>query len=283
MPPKAKLPSPADLKTIFDQLGRRPSRSLGQNFLVDERVLGQFLAVAAPQGSDIIVEVGAGLGAVTQGLIGYGSCVIAVEKDRSLAARLKKRLAGRPNVRVVAADILTWPARALPSQPYRLVASLPYSITTPFLKKFLLALARRPLDLTLILQTEAAERLAAQPPRMNALAFLGQSQSRVKLGAKISPAAFWPQPKVASRIVQLTNLAPRLSPAERRAIKLAGQAFRWPRKTLWAISARLAPTADRIKLVNGLRAAGLDIQARPAALTVKQWRSWLAVFEKIVS
>lgn len=259
------------IKELLASAGVRPRRRLGQNFLVDEAALQAILSIAAPFRSGIILEVGAGLGTLTEALAPASRSVMAVELDPKLARLLTERLRRYKNVTVKTADIMTLPETALPSEPYSVIANLPYCITTPFLKRFLMKISRRPNNMTLMLQREVAERLTAQPPTMNALAVIAQLQSRVALCRRVARRAFWPQPAVASAIITLTNIKPM---AENR-LRLIEQAFTFPRKTIGAITGRLKAGQAPDAIEQSLKAMAIDPKARPAALAVNAWQDWL--------
>lgn len=271
MPRNTPLTSVATVKELLAAAAVRPRRRLGQNFLVDAAVLQAILSIAAPFRGGIILEVGAGLGTLTEALAPASRSVMAVELDPKLARLLTERLRRYKNITVRAADIMILPEAALPSEPYSVIANLPYYITTPFLKRFLMKIGRRPANMALMLQREVAERLTAQPPAMNALAAIAQLQSTVALCRRVPRRAFWPQPAVASAIVTLTNIKPM---AEKR-LWLIERVFTFPRKTIGAITARLATNQPREIITQSLAARHIDPEARPAALSAETWQDWL--------
>ncbi|MFH1412800.1 MAG: rRNA adenine dimethyltransferase family protein, partial [bacterium] len=146
----------------------KPSRSKGQNFLINPDIYQQLVKLAAVDKSDVILEVGPGLGFLTVELADKAKQVIAVELDDKLAKILKSQLSIQKynNIRIVNADILDWPyLDNMPKDKYKIVANLPYNITSIFLRKFLES-EHKPESMVLMLQKEVAERIVAKPGKM---------------------------------------------------------------------------------------------------------------------
>ena len=161
-------------RQLLRQYGFRPKKRLGQHFLIDKAVLERILSAAKLSPGDIVIEVGPGLGILTEGLAKRGARVIAVELDSKLVALLKKRLAALPDVQIVHADILKvtpWqllqdnlPASGI-VHDYKVIANLPYYITSPVLSHFLEAQSR-PSEMVVMVQEEVGEAIAAVPGKM---------------------------------------------------------------------------------------------------------------------
>ncbi|MBI3320269.1 MAG: ribosomal RNA small subunit methyltransferase A [Candidatus Omnitrophica bacterium] len=181
----------------------RLKKRLGQHYLVDPRVVERLLRLCEISDEDTVVEVGAGLGALTEGLASAAKQVIAVELDPTICALLKTRLASRPNVRIACQDILTFPWADCPAN--KVVGAIPYQITSPLLIKLCeqAALVR---EVWLGLQHEVAQRLDARPgtKAYGRLTILVQYHFDVKRLMAIPRSAFFPQPKVDSSWVRLT-------------------------------------------------------------------------------
>lgn len=276
--------TPAQLKKIMAEGAAAPLKMLGQNYLIDPSVAKLICRVAVAPRRDIIVEVGPGLGALTEILLVSGAPVVAIEKDRFAGAYLKKQLGKHPNLQIIEADVLLLPDRALPKTPYSLVSSLPYNITTPFISKFLNGTTRRPGHMTLLLQREAAQRLLALPPQMNPLAFLAADRAEANMVTTVSPDAFWPKPKVHSQIVQLAKISPveNASTQKRTQSEFAmiEAAFNYQRKTIANITHQLFPALAPDAVAAGLFKVAITPSARPATLNIDQWRAWLSQFLK---
>ncbi len=198
-------------RQLLRKLGFRPKKSLGQHFLIDKTVLGRILSVAEVSPGDIVIEVGAGLGILTQALARRGARVIAVELDAPLVTLLKERLAGFPGVRIVHADILeASPAQLLREnlcsselgRGYKVIANLPYYITSPVLGHFLEA-QPRPCLMVVMVQKEVGEAIAAPSGKMRFLSVKVQFYGRPTIVARVPPSSFYPPPKVDSVILRL--------------------------------------------------------------------------------
>ncbi len=168
------------------QFGFKPKKSLGQHFLIDEAVLERILSAAELSPGDIVVEVGPGLGILTEGLAKQRAKVIAVELDSRLVALLKKRLAAFPDVKIVRADILEVAPRELlqdnlPASElgrgYKVIANLPYYITSPVLSHFL-ETQPQPSKMVVMVQKEVGEAIAATPGKMRLLSVKAQFYSQ---------------------------------------------------------------------------------------------------------
>jgi len=193
------------------QLGFKPKKRLGQHFLVDQAVLERILSAAEVSPGDVVVEVGSGFGVLTEGLARCGAEVIAVEVDARLVALLKKRLAPFPAVRIVHADILEVSPKQLLQdnlvdtrlpRDYKVVANLPYYISSPVLSHFLES-EPRPSRMVVMVQKELGETIAASPGKMRLLSVKTQFYSKPSIVAYVPAASFYPPPKVDSVILRL--------------------------------------------------------------------------------
>jgi 16S rRNA (adenine1518-N6/adenine1519-N6)-dimethyltransferase len=210
-------------------------RALGQHFLRDPQLARAIVDLVAPTRSDLVVEIGPGDGALTDELARRGGRVIALEVDRPLLDRLRRRL---PNVEVLEADARTWDYGMLARPPggrVLVVGNLPYSVGKPIVAA--LMQARAAIDvMALMLQREVAERLAAPPGSKvyGALSVLTQAVCEVELALRAPAAAFRPPPQVESAVVRVTPRAtPRVPPAlEDRFREVVKAAFSSRRKTL---------------------------------------------------
>jgi 16S rRNA (adenine1518-N6/adenine1519-N6)-dimethyltransferase len=262
-------------------LGVRPSRRLGQNFLLDPRV-AERIAGLVTDPRETVVEIGPGLGALTERLAASGRTVVAVELDLRLAEEVERLLAAGANVRVVRGDVLEQRLSDLVpgSAVVTVVANLPYSITTPAVE-WVLAGGARVRRAFLMVQREVAERMTAQPGgrEFGSLAVFLAMHAEVKPLFRVSPGAFYPRPEVESVVVEV---APRPYPgtteAERSdAEKLARAATVSRRKTIANALARgmgVEPGAARRLLIE----ADVDPGRRGETLGVEDWlnlaRAW---------
>ena len=251
------------------------SKRLGQHFLVSRPVLRKIVAAADLQPSDTVLEIGPGLGALTTALARRAERVIAVEKDAHLANMLEPRLerAGITNVTLITGDILKIPLSDLNlPDPYRVVANIPYYLTSRLIRRFLES-NPPPASMLLMVQREVAERIAARPPRMNLLALSVQAYGRPTIIAAVRAGAFSPRPGVQSAILEISEISTRffaahhISPAELFAVARA--AFNQRRKLLANSLQRLA--AGKTGALAAIKTAGLAKSARPEELSLEEW------------
>jgi 16S rRNA (adenine1518-N6/adenine1519-N6)-dimethyltransferase len=295
---EVQLLSPATIRELAARLGVRPSKRLGQNFVIDQGTVRRIASLAELHPDDVVLEVGPGLGSLTLALLEAGaSRLIAVEIDPVLAGELPRTVASRATrladqVTVINADALSvgepdlrqrvllgghrrpraarppWPP---PGEPTVLVANLPYNVAVPVLLHLLAALPTLARGLVMV-QAEVADRLCARPgskvygaPTVKLAWYAG-----ARLAGTVPRTVFWPVPNVDSRLVAFVRHDPPATSASREEVfAVIDAAFRQRRKTLraaladWAGS---APEAERL-----LRAAGIDPGARGESLGVAEF------------
>ncbi len=196
-----------EIKSICSQYGLTPSKSKGQNFLIEENVVAKIIAGAKLQSDDIVLEVGPGLGVLTEQLLRNAKKVIAIELDKKAIAYLQVRFASEiknGRLGLVEKDILKLNLNelGLKSFGYKIVANLPYNITSFFLRRFL-ENDPKPAEMVLMLQKEVAERILSKIGQMNILAFSAQFFSEPSILFKVPRGYFWPEPKVDSAVICL--------------------------------------------------------------------------------
>jgi 16S rRNA (adenine1518-N6/adenine1519-N6)-dimethyltransferase len=274
-------------RQLLRQFGFKPRKRLGQHFLVDEAVLERILSAAELSPGDIVVEIGPGLGILTEGLARQGARVIAVEVDAKLVALLKKRLIGFPDVRIVRADILKTAPQQLfreilpasdPSRGYKVIANLPYYITSPVLSHFLEA-QPSPSEMVVMVQKEVGETIAAAPGKMRLLSVKAQFYSKPVIVSYVPAASFYPPPKVDSAILRLDVYSqPPIEISDVTgffAIVMHG--FSSPRKQLRnSLAHSLEMPADQVASL--LEKAGIEAKRRAETLTLEEWRELWKVF-----
>lgn len=187
--------------------GLAPRKGLGQHFLTDRNILNKILRTAGVEKEDVVLEIGPGLGEMTLALARQSKKVICVEIDRKLLEILREKVKDNPNVELLQGDILDLDLKELGSRertPIKVVANLPYQISTPLLFRFIEA---RDLfsTLTLMFQREVAERMIAPPGKKEygSLSIFFQLYSNLSIRFFIRPSAFFPPPKVESAVVQI--------------------------------------------------------------------------------
>lgn len=256
--------------------GLFPRKGLGQHFLVDRNIMLKVVDVAGLGHDDAVLEVGSGLGEMTAILASQAKKVIAVEIDPKLAEILKKKMDLLPNVEVVEEDVLKVDFRKLregEDRRMKVVANLPYQISTPLLFRFIEA--REVFSsLTLMLQREVAVRLVASPggKEYGPLSIFVQMFSDVSICFHVKPSAFFPPPKVESAVIQMSwKDRPTVKTEDEEWFKrVVKGSMGYRRKTL--INAlkysRLALPGDSEARLEG---AGIDPQRRPGTLTIQEF------------
>ncbi|WP_227996833.1 16S rRNA (adenine(1518)-N(6)/adenine(1519)-N(6))-dimethyltransferase RsmA [Nocardia australiensis] len=270
----AALLGPAEVRALAEQLGVRPTKQLGQNFVHDANTVRRIVAAAGVGRADAVLEVGPGLGSLTLALLDVVDSVIAVEIDPVLAQHLPVTVADRApelagQLRVVQADALRVGPQDLPAAPTALVANLPYNVAVPVLLHLLAELPSITTSLVMV-QAEVADRLAAEPggriygvPSVKA-GFFGTVRRAGAVGTQV----FWPVPRVESGLVRIERYAeaPWSMDDEhrRRVFAVVDAAFAQRRKTLRAALSGWAgsPAEAERRLV----AAGIDPIARGETL-----------------
>lgn len=267
-------------KDLAKRYNINPAKERGQHFLIDEKVLQDMIKSAELSADDTVVEIGPGLGTLTEQLLQSGAMVIAAEIDR----RFQKLLRQFENL-YKKKFILRWgdalkysPSELLTAEDkiisdYKIVASLPYNISAKFFRHFLWQ-QPLPKTITVLVQAEVAERVCAAPGRMSLLSLVVQLVGKPKIVRYVEALSFWPEPQVRSAILHINILSDQLLNAEEE-------------KNVWQ-TARIGFSARRKQLKNNLAGGfhlsvgkisdlleknGISVQARPQDLTIEQWLS----------
>lgn len=252
--------------------GVRPEKSMGQNFLIDRNVVDRTIAVAEINAADQVLEIGPGLGMLTRELRDRAGELVVVELDRDLAAFLRREFGHGSPVRIVEADARHIDLSALGLGPQtKVVANLPYSVGTLIVRR-LLENEHRPGSLTVMLQREVAERMAADPPETSLLSLSVQLFAEPEIAFIVPPDAFWPEPKVQSAVIHLAVRPEPLlpDPARTALFRLAGAAFRAKRKTL-ANSLAAELKMKKLDMSTMLAKWGIDPMSRPQHIGLDEW------------
>jgi len=263
----------AAFRAALEESGFRPSKRLGQNFLLDENMMRAIVRDARVGAGDFVLEIGAGCGFLSLHLAEAGAEVVAVEIDRRLLAIAERLLSGRGRVRLVGCDVLAGKhvlapevEALLPRSTWHLVSNLPYSIAAPVLA-VLAAHERAPKTITVLVQREVAQRIAASPgtAAWGALAVRLQSRYAASILRTVPAALFWPRPRVESAVVRLERREGALHASNLRFLDgLAGDLFTSRRQTLGRALARRI--GDRETGLSLLREAGIDPGLRAETL-----------------
>jgi 16S rRNA (adenine1518-N6/adenine1519-N6)-dimethyltransferase len=275
-----KATRPSHLRALLAGVNARPSRRLGQNFLIDENIARMALDAAGVTSGDRVLEIGPGAGALTEGLLGRGVRVFAVEKDQRLVELLESRWAGEPCLEICCADALDLgPEVLLDRGAIRTVVSnLPYSSGTRILVALVTA-ACPPVRIVATLQTEVVDRIAAAPgcAEYGLLSIWIQRLYRLEILHKVSPTCFYPVPEVDSTLFRLQLREGPLAEVANAAHFMAFTrwAFQFRRKQMSRILGRLPPELGALDSVPGLwlERRGIQPAFRPGDLSVETWVS----------
>jgi len=245
-----------------------PNKSLGQHWLHDVATLEAIVRFAGVEPGDAVLEIGPGLGTLTQALLNAGATVYAVEYDAALAAALPERI-NSPHLQVEQADVLQYDLSTLPAN-YKVVANVPYYITSAIVRR-LLESSNPPASVTLLVQKEVAERIAAQPGAMSLLSVSAQFYAHVTLGPIVPAWLFTPAPKVDSQVAKLDYTGPRFNNVEPRTFfRVVKAGFAERRKKLRSSLAGglQLPKTDIDEL---LATANISSEARAQELSLEEW------------
>lgn len=260
----------SDLRLLLDELGTTAKKGLSQNFLIDGNILRKILKTASIQPGDQVLEIGAGPGALTQCLLEAGASVTAVEIDPIFAKALNRLQTSPPRLHIIAQDVLKVSLdELLLSHPWKVVANLPYHITTPILTK-LLPLYPRIKSVTAMVQKEVAFRLVAAPrtPEYGSLTLFAHFYSTPHHSFTVAPTCFYPQPKVDSSIVHFELKKPPQNISQEEFFELTRTSFQQRRKMLRvSLKALHAPQVVEAALT----AIGISPLARPEELSMEQF------------
>ncbi|SEO46701.1 16S rRNA (adenine(1518)-N(6)/adenine(1519)-N(6))-dimethyltransferase RsmA [Propionispora vibrioides] len=258
---------------ILKTFGIHMSKKLGQNFLIDEQVVQAIIQAANIQAGDAVLEIGPGIGTLTQGLAHSGAQVTAVEIDRQLVSVLAKTLEGCENVRIVHGDILRVNiSQEMGTESYKVVANLPYYITTPIIMGLLEQ--RLPVELLVtMVQKEVAQRMVALPGTKDygALSVAVQYYTEPEIMFIVPPRSFVPAPAVESAVIRCTvrTQPPVMVQSEKLFFQIVKAAFSQRRKTLFNALKTTGRPPEEIK--EALLAAGIDGARRGETLSLEEF------------
>ncbi|MFT4553234.1 MAG: 16S rRNA (adenine1518-N6/adenine1519-N6)-dimethyltransferase [Chlamydiales bacterium] len=270
-----KMFKPSDLQEFLQSLGVHAKKALSQNFLIDGNIINKMVKTANLTDDDVVLEIGPGPGALTQALLAAGSTVLAVEKDNIFSAALPRLDEGGNRLKVYNDDIMTFPIEQRlsellkPGQKAKVVANLPYHLTTPILSK-LIRLGDCISYIQVMVQEEVGRRMAAKPgnKEYGSLTVYLAYYTQVSYAFGVSRNCFHPKPKVDSAVV---CLQPREKPSvssEERFFLLTRGAFGQRRKALRSSLRKLYPP----ELVeNALKCMGKKPLTRPEELSLSDF------------
>ena len=277
----------------------QPNKLLGQNFLRDKNILRKIILAANLTSNDTVLEVGPGEGTLTKELAQVAGRVVAVEKDRALAAQLKIKFANTKNTEIIEGDILKINLQKLLSchpersegsidssatpqndnfSPYKVVANIPYYLTSHLIR-LLLEADNPPQDMALMVQKEVAQRICAKPPEMSLLSVSVQFYATPQIIAKIPRGAFYPRPKVDSAIIKIVPSLKHRGADAKNFFRVLHAGFAHPRKQLLNnLSTELKLPRERIGKI--IISAGLSPSQRAEKLNIDDWKN---LADKLIS
>jgi 16S rRNA (adenine1518-N6/adenine1519-N6)-dimethyltransferase len=284
-----------NVRRLLRQSKIRPDKALGQNFLIDHTILEKIANAARLTADEIVLEIGAGTGALTQLLAQNAGHVVAVELDQRLLPLLQASLSEFDNVSVIQDDILELNPAVLihdasqkladSAAHYKVVANLPYYITSAILRHLLDA-ERTPEMMIITVQYEVAKRLVARPGDMSILAVSVQFYGDPEILFRISPASFYPSPDVESAVVRLNvNPSPPLPRGETAMFfQVVRAGFSQRRKQLHnSLSAGLGERISKHGAAARLKEANIDPRRRAQSLSVEEWIALTRALSDVLS
>lgn len=265
-----------DIKTqeLVKKYNFKFSKSLGQNFLVDDSVLDDIVNGAEVNNEDFIIEIGPGVGTLTAQLLMKAKKVTSIELDNDLIPILEQELGEHKNFSLIHKDALKVDFNELigDEKSVKLVANLPYYVTTPIIVKLLKG-GYNFKSLTIMIQKEVAERMAAEPGNKDygALSLLVQYYCDTEIVRKVPPACFIPRPKVDSIVIRLEKLdKPRVEVQnEKLFFDIIRNSFNMRRKTLWNGVKNIGLSKE--KLEEAFDEANIDIKRRGETLSIEEF------------
>ena len=268
-----RIVDPSATRHILKKFKLRAVKGLGQNFLIDADIVRGIVEAADICAGDEVLEIGPGIGTLTQGLLEAGAFVTAVEVDKKLPAVLKETLAGYENFRLVEGDILKINLAKLMPRRFKVVANLPYYITT----QILLTLLEKDLPavkIVTMVQREVAERMTAAPGSKiyGALSVAVQFRSEPRIAFDVPPESFLPSPEVTSSVVVCDVRKPPVEVDEDFFFKVVRTALAQRRKTLLNSLASFG----KEKLLT----SGIDVKRRAETLSLEEFAALATALQK---
>jgi 16S rRNA (adenine1518-N6/adenine1519-N6)-dimethyltransferase len=261
-----------DWIALLRRLGVKPSRAMGQNFLIEPEVVRRIADVSGVVASSRVVEIGPGLGILTRELLRRECSVTGVELDDELANYLSHELRDNPRFDLVRKDARHVDVLAITEgQPYQVVANLPYSMASVIIRHFIES-GNPPTRLTVMVQREVAERMTADPPEMSLLGLATRLYTKATIQFIVPPDSFLPPPKVESAVLTLdVHPDTGMHETERdRMFDLATMAFQRKRKTI-ANGLSQGLGIDKASIETFLARADIDPMQRPQTLDLDDW------------
>ncbi len=262
------LYSKRTIKETLKKYNVKLSKKLGQNFLIDKSAAKKLIQAADFKKQDIVLEIGPGIGTLTQEIASEVKKIIAVEKDEKMCQILRETLKDFNNIEIINADILFYKP---PTINYKLISNLPFYLTAVVIRKFLEE-KKVPKEMILIVQKEVGQRITSKPPHMNLLAVSVQFYAESKIIDYISKKSFWPQPEVDAAIIKLSGCARgetrKVNPG--RFFKIVKAGFSHPRKTILN-NFKKELKLEKEEIQEWLAKNNINSSQRPESLSLQDW------------
>lgn len=286
-----KLTSPRTIKYIMEKYGFKFTKSLGQNFIIDEHVLTRILEGSQINEDDMILEIGPGIGVMTDALCSHAQKVVSVEIDKTLIPVLKETVGHHENLLIINQDVLKLDINTLIVEQFgdkrpKLVANLPYYVTTPIIMKFLEE--RVPVtDLIVMIQKEVADRIVAKPSTKDygALSVVVQYFTEPSIVTRVSRGSFMPMPNVDSTVIRLKvrDVPPVVLEDEETFFLTIKDAFGKRRKTLLNALSSGFLKISKAQASQALEISGINENVRGEALNIEQFATLSNAIFKVKS
>ncbi|MFH1643315.1 MAG: 16S rRNA (adenine(1518)-N(6)/adenine(1519)-N(6))-dimethyltransferase RsmA [Patescibacteria group bacterium] len=260
------------IQVILEDYNLKPQKKMGQNFLIDKNIIAKFITTCDLNENDTVIEIGSGLGSITQFLAEKAGEVIGVEKDPELVKASKEILKDFENIKIIQDDILNFNTHNL--KKYKIVGNLPFYITSPIIKKFLEE-PNKPEKMVFIIQKEVAQRICSTPPDMTILSNSVQFFAQPKIISLISKNSFWPVPTIDSAILEVSMLSKNVLEQQRETLapeffKIMKAGFSHPRKQL-ANNFSQELNLDKKQISKLLNKGKIEGSRRAESLKIQDW------------
>ncbi len=267
---------PSHLRELCAQAGMAPSKAYGQNYLISESPIKKIMEAGELSEGDTVVEIGPGFGVLTLALSPLVKKVLAFEIEQALCDYWREKQKKFQNIEIVWGNVLTQADLQKEKIPttYKLLANIPYQITSKILRFFLEEVVHKPERIIIMVQKEVADRICAKAPNMSMLAVSVQYYGEAKIVTKVSKGSFWPSPKVDSAVLMVKphTKSVKNNFTDKEFFDLVRVGFSHPRKQLWS---NLSGTYKNIDLKQILKETTGNEKIRAEELSVSQWKSLL--------
>ena len=257
------------IKNVLDQLKIQPNKTLGQNFLINESIYKKIIFAVAPEKGETVLEIGSGLGTLTEYLAQTDVSILGIEKDHRLIVHLLNKFRSQKNVRIIEDDILKFKTENLKN--FKVVGNIPYYITSHLLK-IIFKNWPKPKSIVLMVQKEIAQRIKAKPPKMSLLAISVQYYAEPEIISYVLSGNFYPSPSVDSAIIKLTpGDMPDSINFQKNFFQIVKAGFSGKRKQLLNnLSREMKLNKNHVQ--EKLLSISVESKRRAETLTIEEWR-----------